>query len=132
MLTGQKLLPSTFQTTSDSVSPGANTFMPTVIPPLSGGATVLLGSSPEVHQQSVFQRVDGLVGVQARKARLTLSLGLSVNCRKSQEVVLVTESPNSPHIKKRPLWSYLEKDTHTHTEDKKVNRIAGSGFIHIT
>lgn len=71
----------------------------------------------------MFQRVDGLVGVQTRKARLTLSLSLSINCRKSQEVILVTESPNSPYVQKCPLWSNLnpkEKED-THGDDSCTN-----------
>lgn len=105
------------------------------IPPLSSGATVLLSPSPEVHQQSVFERVDGLVSVQTRKAGLTLSLSLSINCRKSQEVVLVTESPNSPYIKKSPLCSYLyskeKEDTHGDDKKKKIDTVAGPSFSHI-
>lgn len=86
------------------------------LPPLSRGAAVLLGSSPEVHQQPVLERVDGLVGVETRKARLTLGLGLGINRRERQEVVLVAETPNSPDIKKGPLWGYLhseERERHT-------------------
>ncbi|TNN39259.1 hypothetical protein EYF80_050571 [Liparis tanakae] len=51
-----------------------------------------------VDQQPVLEGVDGFVGVEAGEARLTLGLRLSVNCREGQEVVLVTEPPNGPHI----------------------------------
>lgn len=51
----------------------------------------------------MLERVDGLVGVEAREACLALGLGLRVNGRKSQEVILVTEPPDSPYIQKRSL-----------------------------
>lgn len=70
----------------------------------------------------MFQRVDGLVSVQTRKARLTLSLSLRINRRKSQEVVLVTESPDGPYVEKRPLWGYLRKQTHG--DAKRLDTVA--------
>lgn len=55
----------------------------------------------------MLKRVDGLVGVQPGEPGLTLGLSLGVNGGERQEVVLVTESPDGPHVKKRPLRSYL-------------------------
>lgn len=89
------------------------------LPPLGGGAAVLLRSSPQVHQQPVLERVDGLVGVQPRKSGLTLSLGLGVDGGERQEVVLVAEPPDSPNVQERPLRRYLyPKHTSTHGEDE--------------
>lgn len=95
-----------------------------MLPPLGCGAAILLCSSPQVHQQPVFQRVDGLVGVEPREARLALSLGLGVNGRQGQEVVLVTEAPDGPDVEKRPLWSYLDSQEKegTHGDDDKEMR----------
>lgn len=68
----------------------------------------------------MLERVDGLVSVETRKARLALGLGLGINRRERQEVVLVAETPNSPDIKKGPLWGYLHsEERERHTE--KIN-----------
>lgn len=81
------------------------------VPPLGGGAAVLLRPPPQVNQQPVLEGVDGLVGVEARKARLTLGLGLGVNRRQGQQVVLVTEAADGPHVKEGSLRSDLRQRT---------------------
>lgn len=68
------------------------------VPPLGGGAAILLSPSPQVDQQPVLKRVDGFVSVETREAWLTLSLRLSVNRGESQEVVFITEPPDSPYV----------------------------------
>lgn len=77
------------------------------IPSLGGGTAIPLSPSPQVDQQPVLKRVDGFVSVETREAWLTLGLGLSVNGGESQEVVFITEPPNSPYIQKCSLWSDL-------------------------
>lgn len=82
-------------------------------PPLGGGAAVLLGSPPQVHQQPVLQGVDGFVCVEAREASLALRLSFRVNRRQRQQVVLVTEAPDCPHVQKRPVRRHLRTEEET-------------------
>ena len=83
-------------------------------PPLGHGASVLLGPPPQVHQQAVLQRVDGLVGVEAGEARLPLRLRLHGDGRQRQQVVLVAEASDGPHVQEGPLGRHLGGPPHTH------------------
>lgn len=78
-------------------------------PPLGRGAAVLLCPPPQVHQKTVLQGVDGFLLIKAGETRLAFSLGLGVNRRQRQQVVLITKTADGAHVKEGPFWCHLGK-----------------------
>lgn len=77
-------------------------------PPLGRGGAVVLRPPPQVHQQPVFQGVDGFLLVEARETGLTFGLRLAVSCRQSQEVILITKTSNGADVEEGSFWCDLK------------------------
>lgn len=71
-------------------------------------ASVLLGPSPQVHQQPVLQRVYEGLFVRVGHPCLSVPLHLGIHRRQSQEIVLVAEAADSPYIDEGTLGCYLK------------------------
>lgn len=71
-------------------------------------ASVLLGPSPQVHQQPVLQRVYEGLFVGVGHPRLSVPLHLGIHRRQSQEIVLVAEAADSPYVDECTLRCYLK------------------------
>lgn len=71
-------------------------------------ASVLLGPSPQVHQQPVLQRVYKRLFVRVGHPCLSVPLHLGIHRRQSQEIVLIAEAADSPYIDEGTLGCYLK------------------------
>lgn len=76
-------------------------------PPFGRSAAILLCPSPQVHQQTVLQGVDGFLFIQPGETGLAFSLGLGVNRRQRQQVILVTKTSDGAHVKEGSFWCHL-------------------------
>lgn len=77
-------------------------------PPLCYRAAVLLCPSPQVHQQPVLQRVYEGLFVGVRHPRLSVPLHLGIHRRQRQEIILIAEATDCPHIDESPLGCHLK------------------------
>lgn len=72
------------------------------------GTSILLGPSPQVHQQSVLQRVYEGLFVGVGHPCLSVPLHLGIHRRQRQEIILIAEAANSPYVDERTLGCDLK------------------------